>query len=960
VEFLILGPLEVRSEGEPMVLAGRRQRALLALLFLRPNEAVSVDALVEGLWGESPPKTASHALQVFVSDLRKAFRGAGEDRIATQPPGYLIRVEPDELDLHRFERLATEGRSALARDDPAAASAVLAEALALWRGGPLADFAYEAFAQEPIARLEELRLSTLEDRIEADLKLGKQAELIGELEALTAKHPYREGLRHHLMLALYRAGRQSEALGVYQATRKLLLDELGIDPDPALQELERAVLVQDPALKPPDSAPTSEEKRPTNLPVPPTPLVGRKREREELSELLAREEVRLVTLTGPGGTGKTRLALEVCADLAERYRSGVYFVRLATVMDPVLVLPTVAHALGVREVPGESMSETLPLFLGRRELLLLLDNFEQVVEAAPAVGELLGRTPRVKVLVTSRTPLRLAGEHEYAVPPLALPDAGTSWQLEELQEYEAVRLFMDRALAVKPELAITEENAAAIAEICLRLDGLPLALELAAARLRVFSPKALLARLDQRLVLLTGGVRDADERHQTLRATIEWSYRLLDPAERALFARSAVFAGGCTLPAAEAVCGQDDVPVVEGLAQLVEQSLLRRRDDPDEEPRFWMLETIREYARERLLERDDADAISRRHAEYFLHLAAETARDAVKEPRLYERLEYDNDNLRATVAWCIQDGERTHALAAITSLWDYWLLRGYVAEGDRWARQLIAIPGAVEAKEEGTALGLAGELARFAGEPGRAAKLKEAALEQRRGLDPRSAGHAARDLALILLGLGDVEQAEHFAQQALELQTSHGDPTGVAHALYGVASVEWHRGRQAKAITLLEQAARTFKENGSLLQSAYSQQALASYLRQTGSLERARTELEEALTTLIRNGDILGTLWCLRGFGSLAADEGNNEVAARVWGATHSAARQTGTSFAEDPSDYDKKVIQARKALGDAAFERLWAEGATMTREEVERYVLEPPPGREEGGRSAPAASERA
>jgi predicted ATPase/DNA-binding SARP family transcriptional activator len=945
VEFLILGPLEVRSEGKPVVLAGRRQRALLSLLLLRANEAVSVDALVEGLWGETPPRTASHALQVFVSDLRKALRGAGEDRIATQSPGYLIRVEPDELDLHRFERLATEGRNALARDDPAAASAVLAEALTLWRGDPLADLAYEAFAQEPIARLEEQRLSALEDRIAADLQLGKHAELVGELEALTAKHPYREGLRHHLMLALYRAGRQSEALAVYQETRRLLVDELGIDPKPELQELERAILVQDPALEPEplrDADHRSEEKPRTNLPTPPTTLIGRERELEETQAELARPEVRLLTLVGPGGTGKTRLALQLGAELTETFRNGVYFVALAPIEDPRLVLPAVAQALGVREIPGETLADTLTLFLEKRELLLLVDNFEQVLEAGPALADLLRNAPQVKALVTSRAPLRLAGEHEYAVPPLGLPEPEVQWQPDELARHEAVRLLVERARSIKGGFAITSENASTVAKICRRLDGLPLAIELAAARLRILSPEELLARLDERLTLLTGGVRDADERQKTLRGTIDWSYRLLAPDQQALFARLAVFAGGCTLEAAEPVCG-DDVKstVLDGLTQLVEQSLLRQRPGSEGQPRFEMLETIREYARERLLARDDAGEVRRRHGEHYLDFAVATATAAWKQPRLYDRLEDERDNVRAMLEWAVAEGGRGQALLMIKYLYQYWVVRGHIAEGTRWAERLLSVEGHGEARDEAFAHQGAGELARSAGDLRRAVELKEAGLEHARGTDPSLQANVARDLVFPLLALGDARRAEQLANEALELRTSLGTTSGIAHALVGVAAVHWHHGRRHAAIELLEEALARWQEADDLLQVSGTEEELANCLRQIGDLERAEVRLRSALTTSIRLGDVSNSLWCLRGFGSLAADEGSPERAARMWGALEALSRQTGFSFAEHPSDYQEKVDQVRQALGDDEFARLWSEGAAMEYDDATGYALE-------------------
>ena len=690
--------------------------------------------------------------------------------------------------------------------------------------------------------------------------------------------------------------------------------------------------------------PKTLENRPTNLPVQSTPLIGRERELGELGELLGRREVCLVTLTGPGGTGKTRLA-QAASELVEQFRGGVFFVGLAPLGQAQLVLPTVAQTLGVREVPGQGLLETLASFLRKRKLLLLLDNFEHLTDAAPDVADLLASSPGLKVLVTSRTPLRLSGEHEFSVPPLALPETRASWQPEALSQYAAVRLFTERARSVKTGFAVTSANASAVAEICRRLDGLPLALELAAARLRILSPQGLLARLDERLTLLTGGARDLDERQQTLRAAIDWSYRLLSAHEQSLFARLAVFSGSFTLEAAEAVCGEGgDSDVVEALAQLVEQSLLRQQDGRDGEPRFSMLETIHEYACERLLARRDGDAVKGRHFEYFLEAAAESARIAQEQPhvRAYERLEDEHDNLRASLEWCIQQGERRHALAALASLSSYWVARGYVAEGDRFAGQLLAVAGVAEREQEGIARTHAGELARFVGDLARAAALKEAALEQLRDVNPRLAGRTARDLAIVVLELGDLRRAKRFAEEAVRLQSAAGRPDDRAHALQGVALIEWHENHHGEAIRLMEEATRAWKESGKVAPWADSQVGLADFLRRAGKLDQARARLEEALITHAEIGDTFGTLWCLRIFGALAADEGRVQLAAKIWGATEGGAYKSGLSFGNDPPDYEEKLTQLRLTLGDTDFERVWSEGSRMTPEEAARVALAP------------------
>jgi len=395
------------------------------------------------------------------------------------------------------------------------------------------------------------------------------------------------------------------------------------------------------------------ESRPNNLPMQPTLLVGREREVEDVRGRLLAPEVRLLTLTGPGGTGKSRLALQSAADLIEEFEDGVFFVALATLTDHTLVTSSVAQVLGVRESGDQPLLEGIKDYLQDKRLLLVLDNFEQVLEAAPQAGEILSAAPRLKVLATSRIPLGIYGEREYAVPPLAIPDPKRLPTLEVLSQYEAVRLFIERAEATKAGFEITSENAPAVAEICARLDGLPLAIELAAARIKLLPPSSILARLTNRLKLLTGGARDLPERQRTLRCAIEWSHTLLDEGEKTLFARMAIFSGGRTLEAIEAVCdAQGDLPMdaFDSVSSLVDKSLLRQEEGPEGEPRFMMLETIQEYAREKLRESGEAEEIGHAHARHFLGLAEEAELTGPEQAWWLERLEAEHDNLRTTLA----------------------------------------------------------------------------------------------------------------------------------------------------------------------------------------------------------------------------------------------------------------------------------------------------------------------
>ena len=452
---------------------------------------------------------------MHVSHLRKVL---GRDRIVTQAPGYRLRVGIDELDLQRFERLLEEAREL----DPPAAGTRLREALALWRGPALADFEHEPFAWGEISRLEQLRLEAVESRIDADLAAGHHTRLLPELDAMLAAHPHRERVQAQRMLALYRSGRQADALDAYRAPGTTLVAELGIEPGPELRRLERAILDQDPELTRRSSAHRSI----ASLVARSTSFVGREKELREIRALLGRADVRLLTLTGPPGTGKTRLAVETTTG-GGRSRETV-FVELAPIVDPGLVAPTIASTLGLSETSRQWAAEALVLHLHRRRTLLILDNLEQVLEAAPMLAELLAGAPGTQLLVTSRAPLDLPEEHIYPVPPLQLPGTSRPLQLARLQETEAIRLFVDRAREARADFALSAENAEAVAELCLRLDGLPLALELAAARIKLLSPRAILERLGGRLELLKA-VPGAGlpERHRTLRAAIEWSYELL-------------------------------------------------------------------------------------------------------------------------------------------------------------------------------------------------------------------------------------------------------------------------------------------------------------------------------------------------------------------------------------------------------------------------------------------------
>jgi predicted ATPase/class 3 adenylate cyclase len=563
------------------------------------------------------------------------------------------------------------------------------------------------------------------------------------------------------------------------------------------------------------------DERLNNLPVQPTPLVGREREVAEVSSLLRDGGVRLLTLTGPGGTGKTRLGLQVAAEILDEFEGGVFFVPLANVANPALVAPTIAGALDMRETGERSSGEALQDHLRNRQMLLVLDNFEQVVEAAPLVGELLAGCPDLKVLATSRSVLRVYGEREYPVPAMSLPDPRRLPPIDELGDYEAIGLFVERAGSVKGGFGITEQNAPAVVGICVRLDGLPLAIELAAARVKLLPPEKILQRLTRnRLKILAGGARDLPERQQTLRGAIDWSYALLAEDEMTLFARLAVFSGGCTMEAMEEICDTEDA--LEGAESLMDKSLIRREEPGRGEPRFAMLETIHEYARERLWERSDAETTHRRHARYFLTLAEES------EPRLggpeqvawFERLENENDNLRAAISWAIEQGEAELGLRLAQALRPFWYARGHYVEGRGWVARFLRDLGELFVKTEDYAqaqnlyeevLMLSRQMedaaasfecllqlsyiSLFQGEHQKAMALGEeaVALSQNRGYTANLA-RALNCLGWAALLGGDQEGAAAWYVQSLALYKDPADKTIAAESLDGLACVAGARG----------------------------------------------------------------------------------------------------------------------------------------------------------------------
>ena len=899
-QFRILGAVEVLVDGTPAALGAPKQRAVLAMLLVNRRRVVSADALVDGLWGESPPASAVQSLQVYIHGLRRAV---GAERIETAGRGYRAAVSEDELDLDRFERGLERGRAALEAGRAEDATDELRQAMALWRGSALADLPEESRRAAEADRLDELRLTALELRYDAELASGRHDAVVAELEALTAEHPYHERFLEQRVLALYRCGRQADALEVYREARRTLSEDLGLEPSRALQELERAVLRQDPSL----AAPPAPTRSTRPLPTPPTALVGRRLELAAVAALFRDEGVRLVTLTGPGGTGKTRLGLAVAEALEPELRDGALFVSLAPVSSPELLVPTIADALEVRE-GGRSLAEGVGEHLRERRILLVLDNFEQLLPAAPFVADLLAAAPRLLVLATSRAPLRLAAEHEYPVPPFDTPAADLPF--EALVKTDALRLFAARARAVDPAFELDDASAPEVARVCNRLDGLPLAIELAAARSKLLAPGEILERLEREPHLPGTGPRDAPARQRTLTATIGWSYDLLGEDERLAFDHLGVFAGGCTLEAAEQVCDTS----LDTLATLVDNNLLRRRDS-----RFLMLETVRHFAAERLQEAGDA-GVRRRHAEWLTELAetmVERTLAGEDAKEWLDRIQPEHDNIRAALAWSLEeDPEVTLRLASSLRL--FWEVRGHFSEGFRWLEE--ALPRAAGAAPEVRmrALSASGTIAFRLGKVEVSEERWEEALEIARKLgDDLWIARLLSDLGTAAAAREEWEPATVLLEESADLFRELDVPPRLATVLGNLGHIAGQQGDYARAIEVTEEALAL--ESRHKPNAAISTYNLGSHNLRAGNLEQAREWLERAVAITQELGFKEVMAYALAAFVRLCLLEGDAARAAYLAGIADRLLADAGLQLQPREQElFDEAKATAERELGDA------------------------------------------
>jgi predicted ATPase/DNA-binding SARP family transcriptional activator len=983
MQFRILGPLEV-AEGDCLVSLAGAQRSLLALLLLSANEVVSADRLIEELWGEEAPESGRAALHVRVSQLRKAL-GGERGRIATRAPGYVLRIERDEFDLYGFERLVSEADAA----EPAEAAAKLREALGLWRGAPLDDLSYASFAQPAIRRLEGLRLAALEKRIEADLASGRQAELVAELETLVEEFPLREHLHAQLMLALYRCGRQADALAAYQRARRVLVEELGIEPSAPLRQLEQAILRQEasldlaatvasratlvaaaPGSTRPDPPPADRD-APHNLPAQVSSFIGRERQLSALRQLLAR--ARVITLTGAGGVGKTRLALQLAASTLDRSDDGPWFVDLGPLTDATLVAAKLAGVLEVPERPGHSLPESLIASCRNRHALVILDNCEHVIDAAAKIADQLVRgCPGMTLVATSREPLGIEGEHLYRVPPLFVPPA--SADPGRLLASDAVRLFAERARQQCSDFAVSPDNASTVGRLCRRLDGIPLAIELAAARLRTLPLDEIDHRLDKRFQLLTGGHRVTPPRQQTLEALIDWSYDLLNSEAQEMLERLSVFAGGFDLHSAEAVAGADfDSPVdtLDRLAALVDKSLLAADDAGS--GRYRLLDTVRDYATAKLLARSQpaAGVLRAAHRDHYLALAETAAPHLIGhgQTEWLDRLELEFDNLRAAISTSLQDPNPVAALRLGRALCYFWLYRQPRAEG---ASVLCSALDRADAQAptlaRGRALSAAAILlTMISGEYNAAAARAEEALAIADALaENHLRAEALHVLALISESRGDEQAHFELTSEALALATALADPHLMALLLMTRgSSPHLSRGERARTVgeslKLAHQAGNKALYLGTLNNLGYLEieegkltmararladgvclareigarrglsllsctLGFASYL-DDGDVD-ARALFDQSLSIAQRSGDHLMVAYAQLGLALTSSRRGDAQAAATLHGAADAIHDKLGTRFDSLESRLrEADLTRLRAALGDTAFQRAYNAG---------------------------------
>ncbi len=906
MEFAVLGPLEVRTAAGAVSVRRGLPRTLVVALLLRPSETVSSDYLMDVLWDDTIPRNPANALQTQISYVRKTLGNAepnGASVLETRAGGYSLVVERDRIDAYCFESAATRGAEIDTLKTASTLTAALEEidaALALWRGEAFEDVAGMDFARGEATRLEELRWAASERRIDLLLRLGRHVAAVGDLAQLVERMPLRERFHEQLVLALYRSGRQTEALRAYDDARRMLADDLGLDPGPDLRELQVSVLQQDPSLvwtppdpgPPPDAAaaggtpvePTAQSSSGGRLPVPVSRLIGRERLLVRLHDLL--EHHRALTLTGPAGAGKTRLAI----DLSGRQERPVWYVDLSPIDDPALVAPTVAAAAGVTVAPCDDLVRATADAVASQRALLVLDTCEHVVAAvAELASAVLRAAPDVHMLATSRRPLGLSGEFAWPVPPLDLPPSNAT-SATDITSHSAVALFIERATAVHPDLEVDDAVATDIAAVCHALDGLPLAIELAAARTDVLSPAAIRARLEDRFNLLIDGGTDVAERQQTLRAAIDWSFDLLTSDQRTMFTRLGTFAGTFDLDAALTVAGSGLAAPFELLAALVKQSMVARAG----QERYRLLDTLRAYALEVLADLD-ADDTRERHAAFYVEKAEQGEAGIRGQEQLgwLEQFRNDINNFRAALEWSMLTGNVERAAREAGALAWFWTLNGMLTEAMQQLEQLVGfedVPAATRSKcLWGYGL-LAASLGRL--EVAREAGYLSAELARSCG-DRATTAYGLNAAAVAEWALGKHDESLAAHGEAVQLLQEIDDPWGLAVCKVLQARTQFDR-RDPDAAATAREAVENARRAGDLHVLGLALTQIAQMAVADRDHDSALVAAEEALGLQEQIGYTEGMVSALHVLGQAHRVGGDRETARRVHQRALSLASRIG------------------------------------------------------------------
>ncbi len=997
VELRVLGPVEVvGDDGDCRPVVGARPRAIVLALALAGRGTVSGERLIGEVWGDSPPASPLDTLQSHLSRLRRTLEPgrvahAASSGLPRAASGY--RFDPDvvSIDARVFEAEVGAARQLLGADAEGAVR-LLGQALSRWRGEIGEGIELGPATRAEATRLEELRIGALESRLVAELGLGRHAEVVAELEPLVSTHPVRERLHGLRMLALYRCGRQAEALAAYREAREQLVESLGVEPSRQLHQLHERMLAHDPQLEPrgtggptgdalgetlgtassegptgampapvADGGRTDPEPdgavrpRPTalgNLPAALVDLVGRDEQRRQLAEVLAAE--RLVTLVGAGGCGKTQLAIAVAGDAAGTHADGVWWVELQARNDPALVPGAVAEVLGVEDRPLPALHDALAARVAGRDMLLVLDNCEHVIDAcAGLVQELLVHCPQLHVLATSRQPLDVDGERLWRVPSLSLPSADAD--LEGLAGSDAAQLFLRRAADARPGYVPTEDDAHAVAAICRELDGIPLAIELAAARLRVVSAEEVAERLDDRFRMLRSARRGAPPRHRTLDAAIGWSFDLLTPPAQLLFRRLAIFQSGFTLAAAEAVCPDGDPgtgppalsadAVLELLDTLVDQSLVQTVPGPVGPARHDLLESIRSYAWTRI-ETEELECLRRRHARWFAELADTAAEEltGADQVRWLNRLHLEHDDLRAALSWSLEHDEPEVALRIGAGVWWFWLQFGHALEGSQWLERVLAATASGADLDPDVLLRArygAGRLAAAVDRPALAREHFEAGAALAQDLDrPGRQALCQAQLAQVLDATGVREPARRAFSAAEEAAARSNDrwvEAGVS-SVAGVLAVG--DGDLDRAAVAFRGSTQRYLETHDRWSACLSRLGEAWVARRSGALSTAvRLHLENLRATrdLTRSAyDFVGLARDLLGLAVLASSQAHDEAAARLCGASENLRTMGEVALTRDErAEIDEVVDRARVVLGPDGVADAMAGGRSMAADEA-------------------------